>query len=444
MQLNSPQGSAGLGFQNTATLTINDSVQYAPKITSAKTATAKQGMAFSYQITALYHAASFTVSGLTDGFTLNKTTGVISGTPSDPGMLDLTLHAANAFGTASAPLTITIAPSAPVVTSAATASGQQGVAFSYQITAKYGPTGYGVSGLTDGLSVSKTTGVLSGTPPNAGTLHLTLHASNGTGTGNAPLTVTIAPSAPVITSATAASGTVGKAFSYMITATRNPTSYGASDLPAGLSIDEKTGAISGTPAVSGTASVSLYATGAGGTGMATLKLTIAVAEPAITSATAATAQVGKAFSYQIKATNNPTSYGVGGIRPGLSVNSQTGLISGTPTGSGTFTLVLKATNAGGTGQTNLTLTIKPSTPVITSPDTATATVGKAFSYQIRASSSPTSYGVGGLFAGFSVNRQSGVISGTPTASEAGAHTLTLQAANAGGTGTKTLTLTVTN
>ena len=42
--------------------------------------------------------------------------------------------------------------------------------------------------------------------------------------------------APVITSATTASGTVGTAFSYQITATNTPTSYGATGLPAGLSV----------------------------------------------------------------------------------------------------------------------------------------------------------------------------------------------------------------
>ena len=63
---------------------------------------------------------------------------------------------------------------------------------------------------------------------------MTLSATNGGGTGNATLTLTITVGAPVITSATTASGTVGSAFSYQITATNTPTSYGATGLPAGL------------------------------------------------------------------------------------------------------------------------------------------------------------------------------------------------------------------
>jgi fibronectin type 3 domain-containing protein len=85
---------------------------------------------------------------------------------------------------------------------------------------------------------------------------------------------TIAPAAPpVITSATTASGTLGSAFSYRITATNAPTSYEAMGLPAGLSVNTGTGLISGTPTSAGTSTVTLSASNNGGTGNATLTLT---------------------------------------------------------------------------------------------------------------------------------------------------------------------------
>jgi len=105
---------------------------------------------------------------------------------------------------------------------------------------------------------------------------VTLGATNSGGTGYATLTLTIAASgAPVITSATSASGTVGSAFSYQITAANSPTSYSAAGLPAGLSVNSSTGLISGTPASGGVSMVTLGATSAGGTGHATLTLAIA-------------------------------------------------------------------------------------------------------------------------------------------------------------------------
>jgi len=62
--------------------------------------------------------------------------------------------------------------------------------------------------------------------------------------------------------------------SYTITATNSPTSYAATGLPAGLSINTTTGLISGTATLSGTSNISLSASNAGGTGMATLILTL--------------------------------------------------------------------------------------------------------------------------------------------------------------------------
>jgi len=346
-------------------------------------------------------------------------------------------------------MTLNISQSSPVINSAATATGKVGTAFSYQITATNSPTSYGATGLPAGLSVNTSNGLISGTPTAAGSSTVALSATNSGGTGNATLSLTIAPSAsaPAITSATTTTGKVGTAFSYQITASNSPTSFGATGLPAGLSVNASTGLISGTPSAAGTSTVTLSATNSGGTGNATLSLTIApsTSAPAITSATTASGKAGTAFSYQITATNSPTSYGATGLPAGLSVNTSSGLISGTSTTAGTSTVTLSATNSGGTGNATLSLTIAPSTtsaPAITSATTASGKVGTALSYQITATNSPTSYGATGLPAGLSVNTSSGLISGTPTA--AGTSTVTLSASNSGGTGSATLKLTVTS
>jgi N,N-dimethylformamidase beta subunit-like, C-terminal/Domain of unknown function (DUF4082)/Putative Ig domain/Bacterial Ig domain len=79
--------------------------------------------------------------------------------------------------------------------------------------------------------------------------------------------------------------------------------------------------------------------------------------PAITSPSTASGTVGVAFSYQITATNNPTSFNATGLPAGLSVNTTNGLISGTPTAAGSFSVTISATNASGTGSATLALSI---------------------------------------------------------------------------------------
>jgi hypothetical protein len=151
--------------------------------------------------------------------------------------------------------------------------------------------------------------------------------------------------------------------------------------------------------------------------------------------------MGDAFTYQIAASNNATSYTASGLPAGLTLNATSGLISGTPTAVGNSTIILGATNAGGTGSANLALQVLPPPPAITSALSANATMGDAFTYQITASNNATSYSASGLPAGLTLNATSGLISGTPTAE--GAFTVGLMAANSGGSSSVTnLALTI--
>jgi hypothetical protein len=177
------------------------------------------------------------------------------------------------------------------------------------------------------------------------------------------------PPVPVISSATAASARVGQSFSYQIVASNSPSSYSASGLPPGLSVNSASGLVSGAPTQSGAFSVALTAANSTGGGQATLTLTVApangkVSAPVITSAANTVAQSGAAFSYQITATNSPTLFNAMGLPNGLSVNTGTGLLSGTVSAAaGTYKVTLVAANAGGTGLGTLNLQV--ALPVVT-------------------------------------------------------------------------------
>jgi hypothetical protein len=416
-----------------------------PSITSASTATVTSGAAFSYQITATNSPTSYAATGLPTGLSLNTTTGLITGSTTVLGLTNATLTATNGIGTsANFTLGITVSVSAPVITSANTATGTTGSAFNYQITATNSPTSYAATGLPSGLGINTTTGLITGTPSATGTTGVTLTATNGGGTSaNFTLTITIS-AVPAITSASTATATSGVAFNYQITATNSPTSYAATGLPSGLSLNTTTGLITGSTTVLGLTNVTLTATNAGGiSSNFTLGITV-YAIPVITSANTATANSGSAFNYQITATNSPTSYAATGLPSGLSINTTTGLITGSTTVLGLTNATLTASNPAGTS-TNFTLgiTISAPIPVITSANTATATSGVAFNYQITATNSPTSYAATGLPSGLSLNTTTGLITGSTTV--LGLATVTLTATNGGGTSANfTLGLNVTS
>src|ERR1019366_7213751 len=79
---------------------------------------------------------------------------------------------------------------------------------------------------------------------------------------------------PVITSAATTSAMAASSFSYQIVATGAPTTYGATGLPAGLTLNTATGLVSGAPTAAGTYTVTLSATNVAGTGKGTLAINV--------------------------------------------------------------------------------------------------------------------------------------------------------------------------
>jgi autotransporter-associated beta strand protein len=130
-----------------------------------------------------------------------------------------------------------------------------------------------------------------------------------------------------------------------------------------------------------------------------LQLTI-VGTPFITSAASASGIYGAPFNYSITAGNVATSFGAVGLPSGLSVDPDTGVISGAPLQTGIFNATLNATNLAGTDTAPLALTIVKATATITFGDLSQPYDGAP--KPVTATTSPAGIPVSVLYEGSAV------------------------------------------
>jgi VCBS repeat-containing protein len=146
---------------------------------------------------------------------------------------------------------------------------------------------------------------------------------------------------------------VGSSYSQTLAATGGSGTYTWSitsgSLPSGLSLASSTGAITGTPTTAGTSNVTFKVADGIGTVSKALSITINPSTLAITTSSLAAGNVGVTYSQTLGASGGTSPYtwtlSSGSLPAGLSLNSSTGVISGTPTGAGTTSATYLVTDS---------------------------------------------------------------------------------------------------
>ncbi|MCP5513420.1 MAG: putative Ig domain-containing protein [Leptospiraceae bacterium] len=398
---------------------------------------------------------------LPEGLTLGQEDCSLTGTP--VALQDFTEHkitAQNSTSTKEVTIGITVNNSSPA--SLSYASSPFVFSLNVAITTQT-PTYSGTitsctssPSLPSGLSLSASNCALSGTPTVVtATTTYTITASNSQGSTQASISITVNEVAPSSLSYGSASYTFTKGVaitSQSPTVSGSPTSYSVTPtLPTGLSLDTTSGVLSGTPSVLSTATnYTITASNSQGSTNFVMQITVNDLAPSSLSYASAsyTYTKGVAITSQSPTvTGTPTSYSVSPSLPsGLSLNTTSGVLSGTPSVLSTATnYTITASNTGGSTNFAMQITVNDVAP------SSLSYTGTPYSFYINSAitsvtptvtGTPTSYSVSpSLPSGLAINTTSGVLSGTPTATSSTA-TYTVTATNSGGSTTTTISITV--
>jgi hypothetical protein len=291
------------------------------------------------------------------------------------------------------------------------------------------------TGLPPGLSIDPGAGVISGTLPNdaanANPYTVTVSASDGLATSSATFEWTV--NVVGLQAPGDQNNVAGDVVSLPMTASDAnglPLTYSATGLPPGLSIDPDSGLISGTlPASAASANpYSVNVIASDGTNSATQSFTWSVAALALQDPGDQDNPEGTAVSLQLSATDvggTPT-YSATGLPAGLTLDPNTGLISGTigtaAHGSSPYQAVVTATDGADSVNQSFVWTVTPQVALV-NPGPQSNAAGDSVSLQVTAgdnSGGTLTYAATGLPDGLGIDPNTGVISGTLAADSASA------------------------
>jgi hypothetical protein len=277
------------------------------------------------------------------------------------------------------------------------------------------------------LIVNNTSGVVKVTGATvAGSYTVVIRATDNCGAiKDASFTISVSCSTITLSPTALPNATLNVSYVQTITAAPSGTySFAVTNgtLPAGLTLNPSTGAITGIPTAVGTFNFIVSATVGTCTGSRSYSITITCPTLAFTPLTLPAAEVGTAYHQTLDVIPSGTynfSLISGGLPNGLTRNVMSGIISGTPTMVGTYNFTIKAQGTSGCSTTqNYTIIINCPTITVNPAILPNGTKGTAYSQTLTTTPAGGNYSysvnIGTVPTGLNLNPTTGVLSGMPT------------------------------
>ncbi|AGL14717.1 putative Ig domain-containing protein [Actinoplanes sp. N902-109] len=306
---------------------------------------------------------TWSATGLPAGLTVSPT-GLVSGSPTTAGTSTVTAKVTDKLNrNDTVTFTWTVA-AVPVLTNPGTQTSRTGTALTFQpvLTGGIGALTWTMTGLPAGLTYSTTTGLITGTPTTAKTGAVVVTVTDS---GPVPRTATMTFSWQVLTPVqlydpgpqTMTNGTNVGTFTPYAYGGLTPYRWQVTNLPDGAVMDPSTGKVTGIITHGSRYLTTVTVTDAAG-GVATLTVMCTVnpsstTDLQVTAPTAASQSTATGTAVSVRATAtgaNASAYAwsATGLPPGLSITASTGLITGSPTTKGTWTVRLTVKSTGTT------------------------------------------------------------------------------------------------